>query len=196
MIEKLVGISTSRLNRDTFGWPCSTVSRKQTKPLHHRTAMDSRGSGNSSNNIDIGRIFGDAFGSSIYKVAFQNDFSSLGTEQRQLIPKTTSVSSPDMSSISQNLSVGNSALIDMDGWALTLAESRGVVRSSSTDLLLVPLTVPTSVSGAPSVTSGLNMAVALVQVLSQACTASQLSINIQRREELAIKQSRRLILVA
>ncbi|KAL4325620.1 hypothetical protein GQ457_11G033030 [Hibiscus cannabinus] len=166
-----------------------------TGPLHHGTAMDSRGSGKSSNNIDSGLIFGGAFRSSIYKVAFQNDFSSLGTEQRQLIPKTTRVSSPDMSSYSQNLSVGNSTLIDMDGWALTLAESPGVVRSSSTNLLLVPLTVPTSVFGAPSVTSGLNMAVALVQVLSQACTASQLSIDIQRCEELAIKQSRQLILV-
>ncbi|KAK8578509.1 hypothetical protein V6N13_100345 [Hibiscus sabdariffa] len=136
--------------------------RKQTEPLHQRTAVDSRGNGNSSNNIDSGLIFGGGFGSSIYKVAFQNDFPSLGTEQRQLIPET---------------------------------ELPSVVGSTSTDSLIVPLTVPTSVSGAPSVTSGLNIAVALVQVLSQACTASQLSINAQRREELAIKQSRQLILV-
>ncbi|KAK8680783.1 hypothetical protein V6N13_109721 [Hibiscus sabdariffa] len=81
MIEKLVGISTSRLKRDTFWWPRSTVSRKQIEPLHQGTVVDSRGN------------------------------------------------------------------------------------------------------------------VALVQVLSQACIASQLSINTQRREELAIKQSMQLILV-
>ncbi|KAE8720133.1 pumilio-like protein 4-like [Hibiscus syriacus] len=45
----------------------------------------------------------------------------------------------------------------------------------------------------PSATSALNMAVALAQAHSRVRTASQLSVNTQRREELAIKQSRQLI---
>ncbi|KAK8708105.1 hypothetical protein V6N13_059152 [Hibiscus sabdariffa] len=168
MIEKLVGISTSRVKRDTFWWPRSTVSRKQIEHLHQGIAVDLIGSGNSSNNIDSGMIFKGEFGSSIHKAAFHNDFPSLGTEQRQLIFEIARVSSP---------------------------KSPSVVGSSSTDSLHVPLKVSTLVSGAPIVTSGLNMAVALVQVLSQVCISSQLSINTQRREELAIKQSRQLILV-
>ncbi|GMI82889.1 hypothetical protein like AT1G36990 [Hibiscus trionum] len=192
-IEKLGGISTSRLKRDTFRRSHSTVSTKQAEPLRQRTAVDSRDNGNSSNNNDNGLVFGGAIGSSIHKAAFQKDFPSLGTEERQSVPEIARLSSPGLSSVSQCLSVGNSALIDGEGWTSALAESPSVVGSSSTGSLPVPLTVSTSVSVTPSVTSCLNMAVALAQAPSRACTAPQLSVNTQRREELAIKQSRQLI---
>ncbi|KAE8656305.1 cell wall protein AWA1-like isoform X2 [Hibiscus syriacus] len=169
------------------------VSRKHAEPLPQRTAVDSRDSSNSSNNNDHGLVSGDAIGSSIHKAALQKDFLSLGTEERQSVPEAARVPSPGLSSVSQCLSVGNSTLIDGEGWTSALAESPSVVGSSSTGSLSAPLTVSTSVSGAPSVTSGLNMAVALVQAPSRACTAPQLSINTQRRKELAIKQSRQLI---
>ncbi|KAE8715443.1 Mitogen-activated protein kinase kinase kinase 1, putative isoform 1 [Hibiscus syriacus] len=165
-VEKLGGISTSRVEINTFWRSNSMVSRKHTEPLPQRTAVDSRDSGNSSNNND---------------------------HERQSVPEAARVSSPGLSSVSQCLSIGNSSLIDGEGWTSALAESPSVVGSSSTGSFSAPLTVSTSVSGAPSVTSGLNMAVALVQSPSRACSAPQLSINTQRREELAIKQSRQLI---
>ncbi|KAE8701743.1 cell wall protein AWA1-like isoform X2 [Hibiscus syriacus] len=192
-VEKLGGISTSRVEINTFWRSNSMISRKNAEPLPQRTAVDSRDSGNSSNNNDHGLVSGDAIGSSIHKAAFQKDFPSLGTEERQLVPEAARVSSLGLSSVSQCLSVGNSTLIDGEEWTSALAESPSVVGTSSSGSLSAPLTISTSVSGAPSVTSGLNMEVALVQAPPRACTAPQLSINTQRREELAIKQSRLLI---
>ncbi|KAK8552561.1 hypothetical protein V6N12_041150 [Hibiscus sabdariffa] len=68
-----------------------------------------------------------------------------------------------------------------------------VVGSSSRGSLPAPQTVSTTSSGAPSVMCGLNMAEALVQAPSWTRTAPLLSVMTQRREELAIKQSRQLI---
>ncbi|KAE8684486.1 cell wall protein AWA1-like isoform X2 [Hibiscus syriacus] len=193
-VEKLGGISTSRVEIDTFRQSHSMVSRKQAEPSPQRTAVDSRDITNSNNNNGKGLASGGAIGSSIQKAAFRKDFPSLGTEERQSVPEIARVTSPGLSSVSQCLSVGNSALIDGEGWTSALAESPTVVgSSSSTGSLPVPLTVSTPVSGVPSSTSALNMAVALAQAPSRARTASQLSVNTQRRKELAIKQSRQLI---
>ncbi|XP_039041657.1 ankyrin repeat and KH domain-containing protein mask-like isoform X2 [Hibiscus syriacus] len=192
-VEKLGGISTSKVETDTFRQSHSMVSRKQAETFPQRTAVDSRDSGNSNNNNGNGLVSGGAIGSSIQKAAFRKDFPSLGTEEMQSVPEIARVSSPGLSSVSQCLSVGNSALIDAEGWTSTLAESPTVVGSCSTGSLPVPLAVSTPVSGAPSVTSAPNMAVALAQAPSRARAASQLSVNTQRLEDLAIKQSRQLI---
>ncbi|KAK8677873.1 hypothetical protein V6N13_143395 [Hibiscus sabdariffa] len=184
-IEKLGGISTSRFERDTFWRSHSMVSRQQAEPLHQRTAVDSRVSCNISNYNGNGLGSGVAIGSSIHKAVFQKDFPSLGTEERQ--------SMPEIARVSQCLSVGNSALIDAEGWTSALAESPSVVASSSIGSMPTLLTVSTYVSGASSVSSGLSMAVALAQAPSPACTSPQSSVSTQRREEMAIKQSRQLI---
>ncbi|XVF36833.1 hypothetical protein REPUB_Repub19eG0092500 [Reevesia pubescens] len=191
-VEKL-GISIGRVEIDTLRRSHSMVSRKQGEPLPQRIAVDSRDSGSSNHNNGNGLLSGATIGSSIQKAVFEKDFPSLGTEERQGVPEISRVSSPGLSSATQSLPVGNSALIGGDGWTSALAEVPSVVGSSSTGSLPVPVTVSTSSSGAPSVTAGLNMAEALAQAPSRTRTAPQLSVKTQRREELAIKQSRQLI---
>ncbi|XWS25214.1 hypothetical protein CRYUN_Cryun27aG0050400 [Craigia yunnanensis] len=191
-IEKL-GISTSRVEIDTMRHSHSMVSRKQGEPLPRRIAVDSRDGGNLNHNNGNGLLSGGTIGSSIHKAVFEKDFPSLGTEERQVLPEIARVSSPGLSSASQSLPVGNSALIGGERWTSALAEVPSVVGSSSTGSLPAPLTVSASISGAPSITAGLNMAEALAQAPSRTCTAPQLSVKTQRREELAIKQSRQLI---
>ncbi|KAK6246141.1 hypothetical protein QUC31_000916 [Theobroma cacao] len=192
-VEKLGGISISRVERETLRRSYSMVSRKQGEPLSRRIAVDSRDSGNGNHNNGNGLLSGGTIGSSIHKAVFEKDFPSLGNEEKQGVPEIARVSSPGLSSASQSLPVGNSALIGGEGWTSALAEVPSVVGSSSTGSLPAPVTVSTSGSGAPSVTAGLNMAEALVQAPSRIRTAPQLSVKTQRREELAIKQSRQLI---
>ncbi|KAK8298897.1 hypothetical protein V6Z12_D05G287300 [Gossypium hirsutum] len=176
-VEKLGGISTSRL----------------VEPLPRRIVVDSRDNGNSNHNISNGLHSGGTIGSSIPKAVFEKDFPSLGTEERQGVPEMVRVSSPGLSSASQSLPVGNSALIDGEGWTSALAEVPSVVGSSSTGTLSASQPASTSGSGASSISSSLNMAEALAQAPSRTRTPPMLSVNTQRREELAIKQSRQLI---
>ncbi|XP_022768246.1 uncharacterized protein LOC111312336 isoform X2 [Durio zibethinus] len=192
-VEKLGGISTSRVEIDTLQRSHSIVSRKQGEPLPRRIAVDSRDSGNSNHNNGNGLLSGGTVGTSISKAVFEKDFPSLGTEERQGVPEIARVSSPGLSSASQSLPVCNSALICGEGWTSALAEVPSVVGSSGTGSLPASLTISTSGSGSPSITAGLNMAEALAQAPSQARTAPELSVKTQRREELALKQSRQLI---
>ncbi|OMO62945.1 hypothetical protein COLO4_32807 [Corchorus olitorius] len=167
--------------------------RKQGEPLPRRIAVDSRDSGINNHNNGNGLLSGGTSGSSIHKAVFDKDFPSLANEERQGVPEIVRVSSPGLSSASQSLPVGNSALIGGEGWTSALAEVPTVVGSSSTGSLAAPLTVSSSGSGAPSVNAGLNMAETLVLAPSRTRTAPQLSVKTQKREELAIKQSRQLI---
>ncbi|XVF64654.1 hypothetical protein PTKIN_Ptkin09bG0185200 [Pterospermum kingtungense] len=191
-VEKL-GISTGRVEIDRLLRSRSMVSRKQGEPLPRKIAVDSRDSSNSNDNNGNGLLSGVNIGSSIQKAVFEKDFPSLGTEERPAVPEIARVSSPVLISASQSLPVGNSALIGGEGWTSALAAVPSVVGSGSIGSLPAPITVSSSISGAPSVTAGLNMAEALVQAPSRTHTAPQLSIKTQRREELAIKQSRQLI---
>ena len=175
-IEKL-GISTSRVEIDTLRRSHSMVSRKQGEPLPRRIAVDSRDSGNLNHSNGNGLLSGGTIGSNVHKAVFEKDFPSLGTEERQVLPEIARVSSPGLSSASQSLPVGNSALFGGERWTSALAEVPSVVGSSSTGSLPAPLTVSTSISGAPSVTAGLNMAEALAQAPSRTCTAPQVSRN-------------------
>ncbi|XWS15076.1 hypothetical protein CRYUN_Cryun35bG0063200 [Craigia yunnanensis] len=192
-VEKLGGISTSRVEIDTLRHSHSMVSRKQGEPLPRRIAVDSRDSGNSNHNNGNGLLSAVTIGSSIHKAVFEKDFPSLGTEEKQGVPEIARVSSPGLSLASQSFPVGNSALFGGEGWTSALAEVPSVVGSSSTGSLPASQTVSTSGSGAPSVTASLNMAEALAQAPSRTRTPPQLSVKTQRLEELAIKQSRQLI---
>ncbi|KAL4336303.1 hypothetical protein GQ457_07G020540 [Hibiscus cannabinus] len=192
-VEKLGGISTSRVKIDTLRRSHSMLYRKQGESLPRGIAVDSRDNGYSNHNITNGLHSEGTIGSSIHKAVFEKDFPSLGTEERQGVPEIARVSSPGLGSASQSVPVGNSALIDEEGWTSALADVPSVVGSSSRGSLPAPPTVSTTSSGAPSVMCGLNMAEALVQAPSWTRTAPLLSVMTQRREELAIKQSRQLI---
>ncbi|KAK8566927.1 hypothetical protein V6N13_110009 [Hibiscus sabdariffa] len=186
-VEKL-GVSTSRVEMDALRRSHSMVSRKQGETVPRRVAVGSGDSGNSKNNNG-----NDLLSGSIHKAVFEKDFPSLGTEERQMVPQIARVPSPGLSSGSLSSPVGNSSLIGGEGWTSALAEMPTTAGSSSTGSMPAPLTVASSGSGGPSVTVGLNMAEALAQAPSRTLTAPQLSVKTQRREELAIKQSKQLI---
>ncbi|KAK5840304.1 hypothetical protein PVK06_009198 [Gossypium arboreum] len=187
------GVSTSRVEIDALRRSHSMVSRKQSEPLPQKIAVGSGDSGNNNHNSGNGLLSGGTIGSNIHKAVFEKDFPSLGTEDRQAGPQIARVSSPGLSSASLSSPACNSALIGGDGWTSALAEMPTMVGSSSTGSLPAPLIVSTSGSGVQSVTVGLNMAEALAQAPSRTRTAPQLSVKTQRREELAIKQSKQLI---
>ncbi|XP_038994650.1 serine-rich adhesin for platelets-like [Hibiscus syriacus] len=169
--DPLESMLTSRFEKDTLRRSHSMVYRKQGEPLPRRTAVNSGDNGNSNQNIANGFHSGGNIGSSIHKAEFENDFPSLGTEERQGVSEIARVSSPVFGSASQSVPVGNSALIDGEGWTSALADAPSVVGSSSTGSSPAPQTVSTTSSGAPSVTFGLNMAEALAQTPSRTSTA-------------------------
>ncbi|TYI39345.1 hypothetical protein ES332_A02G092300v1 [Gossypium tomentosum] len=187
------GVSTSRVEIDALRHSHSMVSRKQSEPLPQKIAVGSGDSGNNNHNSGNGLLSGGTIGSNIHKTVFEKVFPSLGTEDRQAGPQIARVSSPGLSSASLSSPACNSALIGGEGWTSALAEMPTMVGSSSTGSLPAPLIVSTSGSGVQSVTVGLNMAEALAQAPSRTRTAPQLSVKTQRREELAIKQSKQLI---
>ncbi|KAG4210895.1 hypothetical protein ERO13_A02G074900v2 [Gossypium hirsutum] len=187
------GVSTSRVEIDALRRSHSMVSRKQSEPLPQKIAVGSGDSGNNNHNSGNGLLSGGTIGSNIHKAVFEKVFPSLGTEDRQAGPQIARVSSPGLSSASLSSPACNSALIGGEGWTSALAEMPTMVGSSSTGSLPAPLIVSTSGSGVQSVTVGLNMAEALAQAPSRTRTAPQLSVKTQRREELAIKQSKQLI---
>ncbi|KAF2291449.1 hypothetical protein GH714_024274 [Hevea brasiliensis] len=140
-----------------------------------------------------GLISGSSVGSGIQKTVFDKDFPSLGSEERQGVPDIGRVSSPGLSTAVQSLPVGSSALIGGEGWTSALVEVPTIIGNSSCGSLSAVQTVANSAPGTPSVMASLNMAEALTQVPSRTRTAPQLSVQTQRLEELAIKQSRQLI---
>ncbi|KAE8674560.1 Mitogen-activated protein kinase kinase kinase 1, putative isoform 1 [Hibiscus syriacus] len=191
--EPLESLLTGRVEIETLHRSNSMFSRKQGEPLPRKVGVDSRDSINSNHNNDNVLLSGVSVGSSIHKVMFERDFPSLGTEDRQVVPEIARVSSPGLSSASQNLPIGSSALISGNGWTTALAEAPSVVGSNNTGSLTTPLTISISCCLTPTGSSGLNMAEALAHAPSLSHTSPQLSVKIQRREELAIKQSKQLI---
>ncbi|XP_039043186.1 uncharacterized protein LOC120182258 [Hibiscus syriacus] len=191
--KPLESLLAGRVEMETLHRSNSKFLRKQGEPLPRRVGVDGTDGINSNHNNDNDLLSGVSVGSSIHKTVFERDFPSLGTEDRKVVPEITRVSSPGLSSASQNFPIGSSALISQDGWTSALAEAPSVVGSSNTGSLTIPLTVSTSCSPTLTGSSGLNMAEALAQAPSQSHTSPQLFIKIQRREELTIKQSKQLI---
>lgn len=185
----LANILINRVEKDVLRRSHSVVSRKQVDVLPRRVASDSRnGDSNKHNNVN-GMVSGASIIGGIHKAVFDKDFPSLGTE-----PDIGRVPSPGLSMAVQSLPIGNSSLIGGEGWTSALAEVPMITGSNSTGSSSVQQTVVSApASGLPSTTAGLNMAEALAQAPSRARTTPQLSVNTQRLEELAIKQSRQLI---
>ncbi|KAJ6774309.1 C-JUN-AMINO-TERMINAL KINASE-INTERACTING PROTEIN [Salix purpurea] len=191
--DPLGSLLTNRIQKDTLRRSSSMVSRKHGELMPRRAGSDLKnGSGNTHTNGNV-LISGDSFGSSSQKAVFEKDFPSLGSEDRQGVPDLARVSSPGLSSSVQSLPVGSSALIVGEGWTSALAEVPAIIANSSTSSSSAAQTVVASSSGASSGMTGLNMAETLTQAPSRTRIAPQLSVQTQRLEELAIKQSRQLI---
>ncbi|KAF2291466.1 hypothetical protein P3X46_028633 [Hevea brasiliensis] len=191
--DPLGSILPSRSEKDTLRRSHSTVARKQSDVLPRRFTVDLKNGSNSNHANGNGLISGSSVGSGIQKTVFDKDFPSLGSEERQGVPDIGRVSSPGLSTAVQSLPVGSSALIGGEGWTSALVEVPTIIGNSSCGSLSAVQTVANSAPGTPSVMASLNMAEALTQVPSRTRTAPQLSVQTQRLEELAIKQSRQLI---
>ncbi|KAJ4965306.1 hypothetical protein NE237_017155 [Protea cynaroides] len=193
--DPLANILTSRIDKDALRRSPS-ISGKRSEGWPRRVAADGNNGNNNSNNHSNsnGLLGGATIVSSIHKAAFERDFPSLGAEEKQAGPDIGRVSSPGLSTAVQSLPIGTSAVIGGDGWTSALAEVPVIIGSNSMGLSLVQQSVPaTSSSVVSSTSTGLNMAETLAQAPSRARTAPQVSVETQRLEELAIKQSRQLI---
>ncbi|KAJ6954444.1 hypothetical protein NC652_006008 [Populus alba x Populus x berolinensis] len=191
--DPLGGILTSRIEKDTLRHSHSMVSRKHSEVMLRRAASELKNGSSSNHANGNGLVSGGSFGSSSQKAVFEKDFPSLGNEDREGVPDIARVSSPGLSSSVQNLPVGSSALIGGEGWTSALAEVPTIIGNSSTSSSSTAQTVAASSPGTSSGMAGLNMAEALTQAPLRTRTAPQLSVQTQRLEELAIKQSRQLI---
>ncbi|WCJ44578.1 hypothetical protein M5689_025237 [Euphorbia peplus] len=181
-----------RSEKDTLRRSHSMVSRKPVDVLPRRSVVDLKNGSSSNHANGNGLISGVTAGGSIQKVVFEKDFPSLGSDERQGGPDIGRVSSPGLTSAVQSLPVGSST-IGGEGWTSALAEVPPIIGNNSSGSISASQTLPTSASGAASVMHGLNMAEALTQAPLKTRATPQLSVQTQRLEELAIKQSRQLI---
>ncbi|KAK7321049.1 hypothetical protein VNO77_31180 [Canavalia gladiata] len=192
--DPLANLFSGRMERDTLRRSHSMVSRKQGEVIPRRVAVETKSGGSSNQNNGNGILSMGNVSNSIQKAVFDKDFPSLGAEEKQGIAEVGRVSSPGLSATaSQSLPVGSSALIGGEGWTSALAEVPTIIGSSNSGSLSAQQTVTTSGSVVSTTTAGLNMAEALAQTPSRARSAPQVLVKTQRREELAIKQSRQLI---
>lgn len=201
----------------------ASLKRSPSLILNKRIQNGTKKSANELGSLTTSLPVGNTVGN-INKAAFDRNFPSLGSDDRQAgnhsnvtsnsssnsiwhgqgtvgLPDNNIVraSSPNLTiatGSSQGLSV-NVLAFGVDGWSSALADapvsnggSSGPFTSSqqtSTGLSV------SSVTSAIASSSGLNMAEALVQNPPRVRTPPQLSIENQRLEELALKQSRQLI---
>ncbi|KAF5954915.1 hypothetical protein HYC85_007771 [Camellia sinensis] len=198
--DPLEDILISRAEKDTLRRSRSLVCRKPCEVLPRRAvdlrnggSVDLRIGGSNNYNSSNGVLSGGSLVSSIQKIAFEKDFPSLGTEEKQGVPDIGRVSSPGLSTAVQSLPVGNTGLIGGEGWTSALAEVPTIIGSNSMGSSSVQQSVLAIPPGASSPMTGLNMAEALSQAPSRAHTTPQLPDKMQRLEELAKKQSRQLI---
>ncbi|XP_077214152.1 uncharacterized protein LOC143848992 [Tasmannia lanceolata] len=180
--DSLTNILVSRIEKDSLRHSQSKISGKRVEVWPKRV-------GNDKNN---GSLVGGSIVSNIHKASFERDFPSLGAEEKQGVPDISRVSSPGLSTASQSLPMGTS-VIGGDGWTSALAEVPAKIASNSTIFSSAQQNTPaSSATVPPSTTTGLNMAETLAQAPSRTRTVPQLSVETQRLEELAIKQSRQL----
>lgn len=181
-------VFTSRVDKDIFRRSQSMISGKRGELRSRRVAPEANINNHSTPNGATGgnKII------NIHKGTFERDFPSLGAEEKQGVDR---VASPGLSAVAQSLPMGTSAMIMGNGWTSALAEVPVLSGSNSAGLSsIVQNTASSSVPSATTTAAGLNMAETLAQAPARgARTAPQLSVETQRLEELAIKQSRQLI---
>lgn len=192
--DSLGSLLNSRVEKSALRRSHSMISRNQGDLFLRNVRVDSKSTVNSNHSNGNCLLSGSGVGgSTIQKAAFDKDFPSLGTEEKQGVPDIPRVSSPSLVSAVQSLPVSSSALIGGERWTSALAEVPTVVGTGSAGSSSAIQSVSASGSGVSSTTNGLNMAEALAQAPSRSRTDPQLSVKTQRLEELAIKQSRQLI---
>ncbi|XP_057845058.2 uncharacterized protein LOC131054543 isoform X2 [Cryptomeria japonica] len=198
-----------------------SLKRSQSVILNKRMENGTKKSANELGSLTTPLAVGNIVGN-INKAAFERNFPSLGSEDRQAGNHSNVTSNSSSNSIwhgqgtvgnpdivrasSPNLTIAtgssqgpsvNVLAFGADGWSSALADapvpngaSSGPFTSSQQTSIGSSVS---SVTPAIASSSGLNMAEALVQNPPRVRTPPQLSIENQRLEELALKQSRQLI---
>ncbi|XAR53111.1 hypothetical protein NMG60_11021520 [Bertholletia excelsa] len=190
--DSLDNILSSRFEKD-LRRSKSMITGKRVETWPKRVSTDLSSAGKSNPNSSNGLLSGGSAVSTLHKAAFERDFPSLGTEERQAAPEIGRVSSPGLSTAIQSLPIGSSSMIGGDGWTSALAEVPVCVSTNGVTGSVQQTVPPSSTSLASSMITGLNMAETLAQSPSRANINPQVSSGTQRLEELAIKQSRQLI---
>ncbi|KAK4788657.1 hypothetical protein SAY86_019976 [Trapa natans] len=190
--EHIGGVLPSKYSKETLRRSQSMVSRKLEGPLPKKVVSDSADASNSKNHIKSSSLLLSNGSIPSSTQSFVREFPSLMADKKQSYSELRGVPSPVLPSSVQNFPSAVSSVIGADGWTSSLVEVPGVIASNSAS----NSTSPQAASGSsvlPQCAGGLNMAEAVVQGPSRARTPPQVSVDTQRLEELAIKQSRQLI---
>lgn len=132
--------------------------------------------------------------SSVGRSSFEREFPSLVCEEKPSSPEITRVSSPALITVPQIPLLSSSTVIGGEGWTSCLADVPSRIASNGALHASVIHSAPvSSVLVTPTASSSLNMAETVAQAPLRARTIPQLSVETQRLEELAIKQSKQLI---
>ncbi|XP_030475714.1 uncharacterized protein LOC115692884 [Syzygium oleosum] len=190
--DPLGSLLPGKLDKDVLRRSQSMNGRRQEETWRSQVVGDVSNARNGGQNINSGLLTKGRDASSTTEAALGQDFPFLGTEERQRVSEVARVPSPGSVTTFQRPSSANSDKTSADGWT-ALAEVPGVVGNNNTTGLLSQQTVPGSSAILGQSMNGLKMAEAVAQSPSRARTPPQVSVDSQRLEELAIKQSRQLI---
>ncbi|CAK9168149.1 unnamed protein product [Ilex paraguariensis] len=190
--DPLGNILGTRIEKTILMRSQSLVSRKPHEVLPQR-AVDLKNGSNNNHSSGHDVLAGESVAGGIQKAAFEKDFPTLGTEEKQGVLDIGRVSSPGFSMAVQSLPVGSSGYSGGERWTSALAEVPAIIGSSGLTNSSVQQSIASPMPGASNAVAGPNMAHALSHNPSRACTTPQIPEKTQRFEELAIKQSRQLI---
>ncbi|XP_030513659.2 uncharacterized protein LOC115727567 [Rhodamnia argentea] len=190
--DPLGSLLPGKFDKDVLRRSQSMNGRRQEETWRSQVVGDISNARNGGHNITSGLLTKGRDGSSTTEAALGQDFPCLGTEERQRVSEVARIPSPGTATTFQRPSSANSDKTSADGWT-ALAEVPGVVGNNNASGLLSQQTVSGSSAILGQTMNGLRMAEAVAQSPSRARTPPQLSVDSQRLEELAIKQSRQLI---
>ncbi|KAI4296281.1 hypothetical protein L6164_036250 [Bauhinia variegata] len=174
---------TNRFEKDLFQCSQSMGSGRWGETWSNRTAADLS---NAKSDAMVARgVVG-----SMHKTVFEEEFPSLGPEAKQGSSETGSSGS---SPATHNLLTGPSAVITNNGLTSALHGIPVTIGTSSSAAVSNQYNDSASFSSMASSIAGLNMAGALSQGTPRSQTPPQSSVDAQKLEELAIKQSRLLV---
>ncbi|KAF2293735.1 hypothetical protein GH714_004386 [Hevea brasiliensis] len=183
--DPLDNILPSKFHKDKLRSSRSMITRKQDETWSKKVAGDLTNKNKQSNSNENGLLARVGVGP-LHHTAFEQDFPSLGAEERQ--GGIGRVSSPGLNMITQT---STSTVVGSENWKSALAEVPIVVGSSSMVVTSAQQAIPaTSATVVPNITTGLNMAEALAQGPPRVRTPPQPTAGIQRFEELTIRQSK------
>ncbi|XP_076957741.1 uncharacterized protein LOC143633301 [Bidens hawaiensis] len=184
--DSLGSVLPRRFEKDGLRWSRSSVGKRREswtrKGASEFTVVSKSSHVNGGGSLLSGNV----------KRSFEKDFLSLGADEKQVDSDIGRVP-PGVSSAINSLPVGNSSMIGGDGWTSALAEVPVIGINNNGNGSSGQPVQPVSVPATSSLTGGRNMAETLAHGPPRTQTTPQLTVETQRLEELAVKQSRQLI---